>query len=189
MHANLQCLLTQALRLPLPFSRHHLSYHGCLEHKGATRCITVNVLQTKVDAQYDKLATELSWQRLRRLTFSNYSELLVEVANFNLPHLHLAPPLKVTQFKFCQYLRHRKLDSLSYRVALFAWYYVYIAMSVEHGLVHKNRRNYLILRVSLSQIIMFDTPLDFLSFKPTFYVLYIYFNFGDNIMPVFYYRT
>jgi len=41
----------------------------------------------KVDAQYDKLATELSWQRLRR-SFSSYSE-LSKVANFNLPHLHL----------------------------------------------------------------------------------------------------
>jgi len=41
----------------------------------AMRCITANVLQTKVDAQCDKLATELSWQRLRRSTFSSYSEL------------------------------------------------------------------------------------------------------------------
>jgi len=43
----------------------------------ATRCITVNVLQTKVDAQCDKLATELSCQRLQRSTFSSYSELLI----------------------------------------------------------------------------------------------------------------
>jgi len=27
-----------------------------------------NVLQTKVDAQYDELTTELSWQHLRRST-------------------------------------------------------------------------------------------------------------------------
>jgi len=44
-----------------------------------TCCITANVLQTnKVDAQCDKLATELSWQRF-----------VLKVANFQLPHLHL----------------------------------------------------------------------------------------------------
>jgi len=37
-----------------------------------------NVLQTKVDAQCAKLGTELSWQLLRRSTFSSYSELFVE---------------------------------------------------------------------------------------------------------------
>jgi len=40
------------------------------------------VLQTKVDAQCDKLATELSWQRLRRSTFSSYCELFVETRRF-----------------------------------------------------------------------------------------------------------
>jgi len=74
----------------------------------ATRCITAKVLQTKVDAQCDKLATELSWQRLRRLTFSSYSEYLSKVANFNLPHLHLAPPLGVIPFEFCGDLRRQK---------------------------------------------------------------------------------
>jgi len=43
---------------------------SCRWRTRATRCITANVLQTKVDAQCDKLATELSWQRLRRSTFS-----------------------------------------------------------------------------------------------------------------------
>ena len=40
----------------------------------AAFCITVKVMQmqTKADAQCDKFATELSWQRLRRLTFSSY---------------------------------------------------------------------------------------------------------------------
>jgi len=33
-------------------------------------------------AQYDKLATELSWQRLRRSTLSSYSELFVESRQF-----------------------------------------------------------------------------------------------------------
>jgi len=30
------------------------------------------MLQRKLDAQCDKLATELSWQRFRRSTFSNF---------------------------------------------------------------------------------------------------------------------
>jgi len=47
-----------------------------------------NVLQTKVDAQCDKLATELSF----RVTASY----LLKVANFNLPHLHLVPPMGLT---------------------------------------------------------------------------------------------
>jgi len=32
-------------------------------------CITAKVLQTKVDAQCDKLVTKLSWQRWQRSTF------------------------------------------------------------------------------------------------------------------------
>ena len=36
----------------------------------------------KVDAQCDKLATELSRQRLRRSTFSSYSEWFVESQQF-----------------------------------------------------------------------------------------------------------
>ena len=44
----------------------------CRWRNRMTRWITANVLQTKVDAQCDKLKTELSWQRLRRLTFSSY---------------------------------------------------------------------------------------------------------------------
>jgi len=65
---------------------------SCRWRTRATRCITSNVLQTKVDAQFDKLATELSWQRLRRSTFSSYSELFVESRPIlTYPHLHLAP--------------------------------------------------------------------------------------------------
>jgi len=33
---------------------------------------------------------------------------LSKVANFNLPHLHLAPPLGVTSFEFCRDLWHQK---------------------------------------------------------------------------------
>jgi len=52
------------------------------ESARATHCVTANVLQTKVDAQCDKLATELGRQRLRRWTFSSYSELFVEIRQF-----------------------------------------------------------------------------------------------------------
>ena len=35
-----------------------------------------------------------------KVAFSSYSELFVKVADFNLLHLHLTPPLEVTPFKF-----------------------------------------------------------------------------------------
>ena len=41
------------------------------------------MLQTKVDAQCDKLATELSWQCLRRSTFASYSKLFVKSRQFS----------------------------------------------------------------------------------------------------------
>jgi len=50
----------------------------CRWRTRATRCTTANVLQTKVDAQCDKLATELSRQHFRRSTFSSYSELFAQ---------------------------------------------------------------------------------------------------------------
>jgi len=53
----------------------------------ATRCSTANM---QVDTQCDKLATELS-----RQCFAS------KVTNFQLPQLHLAPPLGVTPFEFC----------------------------------------------------------------------------------------
>jgi len=48
------------------------------------RCITENMLQTKVNAECDKLATELSSQRLRQLMISSYSysELFLESCQF-----------------------------------------------------------------------------------------------------------
>jgi len=77
---------------------------SCRRRTRATRCTTANVLQTKVYAQYDK---------------RDRTSYLSKVANFNLPYLHLAPPLGVTQFEFCRDLRHQILESLGYRVALF----------------------------------------------------------------------
>jgi len=40
-------------------------------------------------------------------TILSYNK-LSKVANFNLPHLHLAPPLVVTPFKFCGGLRQQE---------------------------------------------------------------------------------
>jgi len=55
---------------------------NCRWQTRATRRITANMLHTNnVDAQCDKLATELSWQ-----SFAS------KVANFQLPHLHLTYP-------------------------------------------------------------------------------------------------
>jgi len=42
------------------------------------------------------------------------------VANFNLPHLHLAPPLGSPRLNFAEIFSVRKLGSPGYRVALFA---------------------------------------------------------------------
>jgi len=46
---------------------------------------------------------------------------LSKVANFNISHLHLAPPLRVTRLSFAEIFGIRKLESLGYRVALFAF--------------------------------------------------------------------
>jgi len=45
---------------------------------------------------------------------------LSNVANFNLPHLHTAPPFGVTPFEFAEIFGFRKLQSLGYRAALLA---------------------------------------------------------------------
>jgi len=45
---------------------------------------------------------------------------LSKVTNLKLPNLHLAPLLGVTPFDFAEIFRIRKLESLDYRVALFA---------------------------------------------------------------------
>jgi len=42
------------------------------------------------------------------------------MAKINPPHLHFAPPLGVTQFEFAETFGIRKLESPSYREALFA---------------------------------------------------------------------
>ena len=50
--------------------------------------------------------------------FQAIASYLSIVANFNLPHLHLAPPLGVTRLSFAEIFGVRKLESLGYRVAL-----------------------------------------------------------------------
>ena len=107
---------------------------SCSWRTRATRCITANVLQTKVDAQCDKLATELSWQHFRRLTFSSYSKLFVESRQCYLPHLHLTSPLGVTPIEFCRNLRRQKtgFQWLSFGVVSVI---IRVAVSVEHRLV------------------------------------------------------
>ena len=66
-----------------------------------TRSITANVLQTKVDDQCDKLATELSNCMTTDATvdvFELKRSYLSKVANFN---LHLALLMGITWFGFC----------------------------------------------------------------------------------------
>ena len=93
------------------------------------------VLQTKVDAQCDKLVTTLSWQRLLWSTFWVIVSYLSKVANFKLPHLHLVPPLGVIPFQCCWDLQHQKI-----RVPGQSCCTVYMILrlgvsSVEHWLV------------------------------------------------------
>jgi len=57
--------------------RKTIKYQLSLMNLRVMRCITVNVLQTKVDAQCDKLGQKCS-QCLQQLTFTSYSELFVE---------------------------------------------------------------------------------------------------------------
>ena len=42
-----------------------------------------------------------------------------KVADFDPPHLHLAPPYGVSQSNFAEIFGFRKLESLDYRVVLF----------------------------------------------------------------------
>jgi len=63
---------------------------SCRWQTRALRCITEKVLQTnKVDAQSDKLATELSWQ-----SFAS------KVTNFQLLHLHLTYPTCILRLRW-----------------------------------------------------------------------------------------
>jgi len=72
----------------------------------ATRWFTANVLQTnEVDAQCDKLATELSWQHFA----SKVAHFGYTAPAFNLLRLRLAPLLGVTPSEFADIFGIRKL--------------------------------------------------------------------------------
>ena len=82
---------------------------SCRWQTCATLCVTTNVLQTSnVDAQCDKLATELRWQRFAS-----------KFANLQLPHLHLTYPICIWRLRwgwprmsFAEIFSVRKLASI-----------------------------------------------------------------------------
>jgi len=87
----------------------------------AMHCITATVLQAKVDAQCHKLATELSWQHLPYLS---------KVTNFNLPHLHLAPPLEWPRLSCAN--QKTRVPGIACGIVCVI---LHLAISVEHWLV------------------------------------------------------
>jgi len=98
----------------------------------------MNVQQkNKVDAQYDKLATELSWQRFASKVTN------VELPHLHFPsrttHLHLASPSGVTPFEFCQNFWQSKtrVTRLSCGVVCVI---LCVAVSIEYRLVQTDRR-------------------------------------------------
>jgi len=64
---------------------------------------------------------------------------LSKVANFNLLHLYLAPPLGWPPLNFADIFGVGKLDAPAYGVVLFAWSYVYRFSRLEHRLVSDRR--------------------------------------------------
>jgi len=69
-----------------------------------------------VDAQCHKLATDTC----KSTTFRSESHQFCSYRTCILPHPYLAPPLGVTRLSFAEVFGNRKLQSLSYRAALFA---------------------------------------------------------------------
>ena len=115
---------TSSSYIKINLAWHKWTSISCCWQTCVMRCIMANVLQTKVDAHCDKLATDRSWQRLWRSKF----------ANFNVPHLHLAPPLGVALFQFCWDLWRQKtgVPGLSCGVLCLI---LRLAISVEYWLV------------------------------------------------------
>jgi len=112
------------LRRPTPRSKRHQKSTriSCRwQTRGATRCTTANVLQTnKVDARCDKLATELSRQR-----FALNSPICSYRTCIKSTPFAFGASIRVTPVEFClEIFGIRKLDSLGYPVALFAWFYI-----------------------------------------------------------------
>jgi len=53
--------------------------------------------------------------------FWDIARYLSKIADLNLPHLYLAPPLGWSRWNFDEIFGVRKLESLGYRTTLFAW--------------------------------------------------------------------
>ena len=67
------------------------------------------------------------------VSFQVITSYLPKVANFNVSHLHAAPPLDVTPFEFCRNLRHpKRVPGLSCGVVCVI---LRLAVSAEHRLV------------------------------------------------------
>ena len=90
--------------------------------------------QTKVDAQCDKLVTELSWQHSQWSMFSSYSKLFVESRQFQPTPPAFGASIGVTPFEFCRNLQHQKtrVPGLSCGTVCMI---LCLAISVEHWLV------------------------------------------------------
>jgi len=89
---------------------------SCCWQTRASHCITGTCLQTtNVVAHCDKLTTEL------RDESGHFSATSPTV---NLLRLHFAFPLGVTSSFYAEIFGISKLESLGYRVALFAWSYI-----------------------------------------------------------------
>jgi len=59
---------------------------------------------------------------------------LSKVANFNVPYLHLAPPLDVSPFEFCGGLQHQKTRDTGLLWSIVCMI-LCLAISVKHQLV------------------------------------------------------
>ena len=100
-----------------------------------TQCTVL--LQTKVDAQCDKLATKfLNYvdNACDDRCFRVIASYLSKVTNFNLPHLYLTHLLGATPVEFCRDLWHQKtrVSGLSCGIV---YEILHLAISVEHRLV------------------------------------------------------
>ena len=89
---------------------------SCRWRSRATRCVTANVLQTKVDAQCDKQRPNQVVNAYDGRCFWVIASYLSKVANFNLPRLHLTPPLGWPRLNFGEIFGTRKLNFTKFSV-------------------------------------------------------------------------
>jgi len=75
---------------------------------------------------------------------------MLKVANFNLPHLHLVPPLGVTLFEFCRDLQHQKTKVPGLLRGIVC-VILRLAISVKHRLV-TDRHDSGIYRASMASL-------------------------------------